>query len=297
MRGLPPLRAVVAFEATVRLGSMVLAAAELGITPSAVSHRVATLEAHFGQALFRRASGRLEPSAAGMRLAGRLAAGLDEIATACREFAPAPGRRAVGVQVAVSLATKWLRPRLGRFLAAHPGIALRIVDAPGRPDFSAGLDFALVYGADAPPGAERLLAERVRPLCSPALRRRLPADASAADLSALPLLHSRTVLGWPEWFRHMGGPAPPAGGLRFDRSHLAIDAACEGHGVVLESDLLTEAERRDGRLVAALADPRAALASVGYALVLSGTPLPAAALAFLDWLRGEAALHPGRQAG
>lgn len=297
MRGLPPLRAVVAFEATARLGSMALAAAELGITPSAVSHRIAGLEAHLGQALFRRSAGRLEPSAAGLRFAARVAAGLEEIAAASREFAAAPGPRAVVVQVASSLATKWLRPRLGRFLAAHPEVTLRIVDAPGPPDPGAGLDFALVYGADAPPGAERLLAEEVRPLCSPALRRLLPEQPGAADLLALPLLHSRNAVGWPDWCRHMGLRPPPAGGLRFDRSHMAIDAACEGHGVVLESGLLTEAERREGRLVAALPDPRAAMASAGYVLVRSGAPLAAGAFTVLNWLRAEAGLPLGAAGG
>lgn len=297
MRGLPPLRAVVAFEATARLGSMALAAAELGITPSAVSHRVASLEAHFGQALFRRSAGRLEPSEAGTRLAERVAAGLEAIAAASREFAAARAAPAVAVHVAASLAVKWLRPRLGRFLAAHPTITLRIVDAPGAPDFGSGLDFALVYGADAPAATGRLLAETVRPLCSPGLRRRLSRRASAADLLALPLVHSRNAVGWAEWCAHLGMPPPPAGGLHFDRSHLAIAAACEGHGVVLESDLLTEAERRGGRLVAALADPRAALPSAGYALVRTGRPLSDAARTFLDWLRAEAAVPPSRRPG
>ncbi|WP_372625096.1 LysR substrate-binding domain-containing protein [Falsiroseomonas sp.] len=225
-----------------------------------------------------------------MRFAERVATGLEEIAAASREFAAAPGPRAVIVQVAISLATKWLRPRLSRFLAAHPEVALRVVDASGPPDFSAGLDFALVYGADAPPGAERLLAEEVRPLCSPALRQLLPERPTAADLLALPLLHSRNAVGWPDWCRHMGTRAPPAGGIRFDRSHMAIDAACEGDGIVLESGLLTEAERREGRLVAALPNPRATIASAGYALVLSGSQLPAEALMFLSWLRAEAGL-------
>ena len=80
MRALPPLRAMVAFEATARLGSMALAAADLGITPSAVSPRIASLEAHFGQALFRRAAGRVELSAAGLRLARRAGAALAEVA-------------------------------------------------------------------------------------------------------------------------------------------------------------------------------------------------------------------------
>lgn len=289
MRKLPPLRGLVAFEATARLGSMVLAAVELGITPSAVSHRVASLEAHFGQALFRRTASRLEPTPMGARLAARVSAGLDEIAAGCQAFGAMPEPGPVSVHVATSLAVKWLRPRLGRFLAAHPEIGLRIVDGSGLPAPAAGFDLAVVYALDAPQGALLLLPEVVRPLCSPALRQRLPQALVAEDLLALPLLHTRTAVGWVEWCRHMGIRAPPPAQLRFDRSHMAIDAAAEGHGVVLESDLLTEAERRDGKLVAALPGAGAAMASVGYALVLSD-PMPSAtALRFIEWIRAEAA--------
>jgi len=285
MRDLPPLRAIVAFEATARLGSMTLAAAELGITPSAVSHRIATLEAHFGQPLFRRSPHRLEPSERGAQLAARVGQGLAEIADACRDLnrASAP---ALDLHVAASLAAKWLRPRLGRFLALHPGIGLRILDTAGQPSYRAGRDLVLLYGSDAPAGAERLLAEQVRPLCSQALRARLPEHSTPADLLALPLLHSRTAVGWAEWCRVHNLPAPaPGSGLRFDRSHIAIDAACEGQGLVLESDLLTEAERRDGRLVEAL--PGAAIASVGYALLTPAPPLTLPVRVFIQWLRSE----------
>lgn len=289
MRKLPPLRGLVAFEATARLGSMVLAAVELGITPSAVSHRIASLEAHFGQALFRRTASRLEPTPMGARFAARLGAGLDEIAAGCQAFGATPEPRPVAVHVATSLAAKWLRPRLGRFLAAHPEISLRIVDGSGLPSPAAGLDLAIVYALDAPRGALLLLPEMVRPLCSPALRQRLPQLAAAEDLLALPLLHTRTAVGWTEWCRHMGIRPPPPAQLRFDRSHMAIDAAAEGHGVVLESDLLTEAERREGRLIPALPGAGAAMASVGYALVLPDPAPSATTMHFIEWIRAEAA--------
>jgi LysR family glycine cleavage system transcriptional activator len=127
------------------------------------------------------------------------------------------------------------------------------------------------------------------PLCSPALRARMPTSPGPADLRALPLLHSRNAVGWGEWFARFGLGPPPGGGLRFDRSHVAIDAACEGHGVVLESDLLTQAERRQGLLVPALEGAEAGLPSVGYALVLRPGPLSQPARLFLAWLRAEAA--------
>lgn len=288
MRGLPPMRALIAFEATARLGSMTLAAVELGLTPSAVSHRIATLEAHFGQALFRRGGTGLTPTAQAALLARRIGGSLGEIATACGEFTAGEAPLTLDVHMPASLTAKWLRPRLGRFLAAHAEIALRVIDAAGPPPFRPGRDLVVLYGSDAPPGAEPLLRETVRPLCAPVLRDRLGPGATARDMLALPLLHSRTAVGWPEWCRTQFLPAPPAGGLRFDRSHIAIDAACEGQGVVLESDLLTEAERREGRLVEPLSQ-QAAMDSVGYALLRPAPPVSPPMAAFIAWLCAEAA--------
>ncbi|MDB5416500.1 MAG: lysR [Rubritepida sp.] len=289
MRNLPPLRAVVAFEAASRLGSMALAAEELRITPSAVSHRIATLEAHFGRPLFRRTPNGLEPLALSQRLAFRISCGLTEIAEGCRDFLDSGAMQPLDVHVNASLAAKWLRPRLTGFLLAHPSVALHIIDSAGPTAFRPGLDLALVYGSDAPAGSKPLLTESVHPLCSPILRERLPERPSIADLMALPLLHSRNAVRWPEWCRLMGAPPPPAGGLSFDRSHLAIDAASEGLGVVLESDILTGGERRSGRLVEPLAEMGASVPSVGYALLLPTAPLRAPMSAFVDWLRDQAA--------
>jgi len=286
MRRLPPLRAVVALEATVRLGGMAPAAAELGITPSAVSHRIAGLEAHLARALFRRVAGRVEPTPHARDLARRYGTALDEIAEASAEGVAAA--RTVGVHVAVSLAAKWLRPRLARFLAAQAGTELRIVDGGGLPDFGAGLQVGIVLRTEAPPEAETLLAETLRPLCSPALRKRLPKRATPADVLALPLLHSRNPVGWGDWCRALGLPRPVGLGLRFDRSHMAIAAACEGLGVVLESDLLTEAERRERRLVPMLAEAEAVLPGPGYALMLAPGRPTRAVQAFVAWLRAQA---------
>lgn len=282
MRNLPPLRAVVAFEATSRLGSMALAAEELRLTPSAVSHRIATLEAHLGQPLFRRTPNGLEPLALAQKLAFRVSCGLAEIAEGCRDFLDNGTALPLDIHVNASLAAKWLRPRLPGFLLMNPNVALHVLDATAvRP----GRDLALLYGSDAP-GVEPLLTEMVRPLCSPALRERLPAQPGVADILTLPLLHSRNAVRWPEWCRAMGLRPPPPGGLSFDRSHLAIDAACEGQGVVLESDVLTGADRRSGRLVAPL--PDAAIPSVGFALLLPEAPLRPPMDAFVAWLRHEA---------
>ncbi len=288
MRGLPPMRALIAFEATARLGSMTLAAAELGLTPSAVSHRIATLEAHFGLALFRRGATGLAPTSEAALLARRIGGSLGEIAHACHDFTRSEAPLTLDVHMPASLTAKWLRPRLGRFLAAHAEVALRVIDTAGQPPFRPGRDLVVLYGSDAPPGAEPLLRERVRPLCAPALRARLGPRPTARELLTLPLLHSRTAVGWPDWCRAQGLPAPLPGGLRFDRSHIAIDAACEGQGLVLESDLLTEAERRDGRLVPPLAEADPGMVSVGYALLAPAPPLGPAMAAFIAWLRGEA---------
>lgn len=288
MDPLPPLRALVAFEATARLGSMALAAGELGLTPSAVSHRIAALERHLGINLFRRTGGRLDLTREGKRLRASVVESLRRLAAACAEFQRPAAARQVSLHVAPSLAIKWVKPRLSAFLDANTGVELQVLEAAGPlPALGRG-DVALVYGLHAPDGAETLLTEVVMPLCSPALAARLGRAARARDLLGLPLLHSRNAVGWREWCEKFGlRGVHLGGGLRFERSHFAIDAACDGRGVVLESDILTQEERRLGRLVAPLAADRWSMPSVGYALAV-GPAMTSGARVLRDWLAAEA---------
>lgn len=273
-----PLRALVAFEAAARLGSFRAAAAELGLTPSAVSHQVRALEAGLGIALFERVGRGVELSADGREFFAGLRDGFEQLrrATDAMRRRGRPPSEVVSLRTPPSLAGRWLLPRLPALLAEHPGIDIRVnaekdqrpgEQRPGnqRPG-SGGVDLVIVYG-DARTWhglAQPLLDEALQPMCAPGL-----ADGirTPADLLRRPLIGTRgNAVSWADWFRRHGldlGRTGPA--MELDPSDVAIDAAAKGLGVVLESDVLTEEERRDGRLVAPL--PGHAVTAASYWLL------------------------------
>lgn len=252
-----PLRALVVFEAAARLGSFRAAAEELGLTPSAVSHQVRALEAGLGLGLFDRVGRGVVLSADGVELFGGIRDGFEQLRRATDRMA----RRGRGGRIEVvrvrtppSFAGRWLLPRLPALLAAHPGIDIRVnADRDQRPG-AAGVDLMIAYG-DAGAwqrSADLLLEEALQPMCAPALAAGIGAPA---DLLTRPLIGTRgNALSWASWFRRHGIGVGRAGvpAMELDPSDVAIDAAARGLGVVLESDVLTEGERLDGRLVAPL---------------------------------------------
>ncbi|MGF6230732.1 LysR family glycine cleavage system transcriptional activator [Inquilinus ginsengisoli] len=256
-----PLRALAAFEAAARLESFRAAAAELALTPSAVSHQVRILEARLGLRLFDRVGRGVVLSPEGSELFGRIGGSFDALAEAVETVARR-GRRARRSEVVLlrtppSLAGSWLLPRLPAFLAEHPEIDirvhadLRLATETGTRSEADGVDLAIWYGDHAPAAAVPLLTETVQPLCAPALAAR--ADLrSPRDLPALPLIVTRdNRLSWEGWFRRQGVALDDGftGTIQLDPSHVAIEAAVKGLGVVLEADVLAEDALRDGRLV------------------------------------------------
>lgn len=269
-----PLRALVVFEAAARRGSFRDAAGELGLTPSAVSHQVRALEAGLGVALFERVGRGVELSADGREFFAGIRDGFEQLQRATAAMRRRGTRKpsaVVSLRTPPSLAGRWLLPRLPALLAEHPGIDIRVNaekdQRPGeqRPG-TGGVDLVIVYGdARTWQGlAQPLLEETLQPLCAPALADGIRAPA---DLLWRPLIGTRgNAVSWADWFRRHGlerGRAGPA--MELDPSDVAIDAAAKGLGVVLESDVLTEEERRDGRLVAPL--PGHAVAAASYWLL------------------------------
>ena len=230
---LPPLAPLRLFEAAGRLGGFTAAAAELSVTPSAVSHAVRTLEDVLGLPLFRRDARGLTLTPAGEDLLGEATAAFEGITRAMSRL---KGTKAAGISVSVapSFATRWLMPRLPALRRAHPALALRISTErervlPGDGRFDAAIRLA---EAPAGPGEWRHLAdEKLVPVAAPChARTPLP-----ALLTKLPAIHVTSLRqDWAAWGSWAGIQAPDATrGLAFDMTHLALDAAAAGLGVVL----------------------------------------------------------------
>ncbi len=250
---LPPLKALQAFEAVSRQATFAQGAAELGVTPSAVSHQIQILEDFLGVALFERKAGKATLTHAGHVYAQEVRAAFDVISNATGLVAPKSQSGHLVIACSPSFAAKWLQPRIPDFLSEHPELKVRLFALSSHETFDKdSCDVAIIYRKPAEMGAygEPLIRESLQPLCSPGLAAALDLR-TPADLSRATLIHSVNALSWSEYFRRVGDIAVrPSNELWLNPSSMAIDAAVGGLGVILESELLAEQELRDGRLVA-----------------------------------------------
>lgn len=293
-RRLPPLAALRAFEAAAAHLSFQKAAAELSVTPTAISHQVRGLENALGQALFRRLTRRLELTPAGLRLSHALREGFDLLEAGVQSLRQRSDT--VTLTTNTAFAAKWVLPRMAALHAACPGITLRLHASDALVDLARGdADIAIRAGSGHWPDLEtlELMPERYAPLCSPQLRLN-----HAQDLPRHKLIHcdwqpnaSAPAL-WSRWFREAGvAPrtkhARPAGSdLSFSDETHALLAALAGHGVALLSLTLAAQELKSGALVQPFGP---ALDTGGYFLaVTSGRRHEAAIDAVWQWIAGEA---------
>jgi LysR family glycine cleavage system transcriptional activator len=289
---MPPLKALSAFEAASRHGSFSRAAEELGVTPSAISHHIQKLEDFLGVRVFSRHAGRAALTNAGRLYAGEIERAFGTIMGATRLVAPQSQRDHLFIASGPSFAAKWLQPRIGNFIGQHPGIGIRLSTIADLRDLETiRFDLAIAYGR--PPVVngrqiEPLLAERLRPLCSPRLIEQLGLR-EPGDLARATLIHSSNALTWTDYLRKVTGASIKARHeLWFDRSTMAIDAAVEGLGVVLESEILAAEEIDKGTLVAPFRQLEFEVETVSYYLVRSAEAKGRSHVsAFEAWLRAK----------
>ncbi|WP_436640190.1 LysR substrate-binding domain-containing protein [Microbaculum sp. FT89] len=286
---LPPLKALLAFEAASRNGNFGGGAKELGVTTSAISHQIQQLEDFLGVKLFLRHAGRATLTSAGRVYAEELEQAFEMIGVATELVAPQSQSGHLVIASGPSFAAKWLQPRLPLFLGANPGAKVRLSTLSDCNDLeSERFDIAITYGQ--PAGAQRyvepLVVEKLQPYCSPDLVQSVGLG-SIADLEKATLIHSVNALSWSNYFRRIGhGDLRPANEIWLDRSTIAIDAAVQGMGVVLESELLVAEELASGALVKPFENDDIEVQVTSYYLVKApgfrGKPQ---VLAFENWLR------------
>jgi LysR family glycine cleavage system transcriptional activator len=307
MPSLPPLNALRAFEAAARLLSLKKAAAELNVTPAAISHQVKLLEDYAGRALLVRKPRAIELTNAARAALPRLSAGFDQLADAARLLRESGPESTLTVSVAPSFATCWLMPRLHRFLSAEPEVDVRIT-ARTRQSTSVGAqsqreadtwladaDVAVLLSNGRFPGyhVERLVPLSVTPLASPRLLAgRAPAPADLRDFTLIHDDIGKLFDGhdfWDLWLEAAGAARLRLRhGVHFSHTVLALEAAVEGVGIVATLPELARPQLDDGRLVA----PFALRVELPYAyfLVAREQALQRASVqTFLAWLREQAA--------
>ncbi len=255
---LPPLDALVTFDAAARHLSFTQAAQERFVTQSAVSRQIAQLEAQLGVLLFKRRHRALDLTDDGARLASHVARAIAELHDGLAALRKARQREVLALTTTPGLASLWLIPRLPSFVAAHPGIDVRI-DASHelRPLAADGFDIAVRYGRLDETRGTPLFPETVQPVCAPALLKRLPLK-KPEDLRRHTLLQVSASSGgmpidWQLWTRGCGLPDfEPLATLTFSSYDTAVAAAVDGQGVVLGRRPLVDRLLRARKLVAPL---------------------------------------------
>ncbi|MCC0025360.1 MAG: LysR family transcriptional regulator, partial [Hyphomicrobiaceae bacterium] len=219
---------------------------------STVSRLILSLEDQLDRKLFTRERRRLIPNSAALTYQREIARALDIVHRASMSLVANPDGGTLTLAVPPTFASRWLGPRLGRFMGENPGILINMSTRIGRLDFDGEVFDAAIYcGLDDWEGVNylKLFKEKVTACVSPAFAA-LHRLECFEDLEGIPMLQLESLPNaWPDWFRGQGAkPAAPSGML-MDQFSMMIQAAIAGLGIALLPDYLAQIEISEGRLV------------------------------------------------
>lgn len=251
MTAIPPLAAIRVFEAAAKHENYTRAAEELGMTQAGVSYQIKLLEDRLGEPLFMRKGRGRVLTAAGKRIAPRIAAAFAEIESAFATLR-AEDDAVLRVSAPHTLATNWLAGKLGAFQLARPGLAVQLDVSDRFVDLESG-EFDLAVRGAVSPGvglvSQFLMRQAFLPMASPEFLERHPVE-KPDDLAHVPRL-SPGDIWWDMWFakvEHGGQIGMPTNAIRFDSQVLDGQAALAGHGVAVLNPVMFEGAVAAGRL-------------------------------------------------
>ncbi|NBZ90104.1 LysR substrate-binding domain-containing protein [Stagnihabitans tardus] len=253
-----PLRAMQAFEAFGRLGSVTAAADELGVSLGAVSQQLRKAEEAAGVRLVERAGRHVTLTARGRSYLEDLNKGFEGLRTAQNRVGRTSSDQIFTVSCLPSMASKWVAARLFDWQMRHPAATVRLVGEDIEPRLGPEqAEFRLSYGRKARNylHVAELFTDWVVPACSPAFLKQNPVR-DAADILQLPLLgiewdkDQGEAPGWTEWAQGQGlALRSLLGQMTYSLSSAAIDAAINGRGFVLAQLSMAVDDILAGRLV------------------------------------------------
>ncbi|MEM8577050.1 MAG: transcriptional regulator GcvA [Pseudomonadota bacterium] len=296
-RTLPPLRALHAFEVAARHLSFAQAAAEMGVTPGAISHQIKTLEDWLGAPVFHRLTRALRLTEAGERALPLVTEGFDRLADGAAALR-AQSDNLLTVSVSPGFGSLWLVPRLDRFRRRCPEVEIRLDGTDRLVDVARGdADVAIRYGPGGYSGvrSDRLFAMRATPVCTPDLLDRAPGLRRPEDLAHHTLLHidwKEAEGSWRTWLLAAGAHGvDPFAGPRFTREEMAVRAALDGEGVALIGDHMAADHLAAGRLVRPFAAGLSTPLVFAYHLLIAPHRAEVPKIAqFRAWLLDEVAM-------
>ncbi|MDY7539118.1 LysR substrate-binding domain-containing protein [Undibacterium sp. RTI2.1] len=285
---LPPVHALSAFESAARHASFAVAAEELCITPSALSHRIRLLEEHLCERVFVREGRSVTLTEFGRRY-------LDVVRVALRTLSdfPLPNKTTQNqLRVKITLPPTFARymfmPRLASFTKLHPEIEIEIFLFVPLYDLSLSeSDVEIRFGAGEYPNlvTKKLFVEPSFAVASPAYLQTLPPLLQPSDLRHATLLRS-ALEPWQPWFEVAKLDwAEPTTGLRIDDLGLLLEAIKHGHGVGLTRQHFAQ-ELIDQGEVVRLFDTQLATPPHAYYLVHEAQAIMRPEVqVFIDWMQ------------
>lgn len=256
---------MLAFLAVARERSFSKAASKLGVTPSALSHKVSGLEARLGLRLLSRTTRSVAPTAAGERLLRAVEPRFDEIRAEIEALSELRDKPAGTVRITCTddaLATVF-RPRLAAFLARYPDIHIEFGIDYGFTDiveqrFDAGVRLGEAVSKD-------MIAVRIGPdwrfaiVGAPSYFARRSPPTSPQELTnhnciTLRLTTGGGIYAWELKKDEREINARVDGQLRFNSIMPILDAAVDGLGLAHVPEELARPYLQDGRLVEVLVD-------------------------------------------
>lgn len=294
---LPPLRALQAFEAFGRTGSVNGAAQSLNVSPGAVSQQLKALEDFVGMTLILKDGRRavLTPEAEAYH--ALVEQGFEKLAAAQAYLAQQKEGSDLIISGLPTVLLKWLNPLLHRFQPSSGDGAIKLEATHNEPDPDLpGQMFRLTYGAVSQnfPHSRPLFTDRCFPVCSPEYLERYPQARDPVELAGLPLIgidwgaSYPTVPGWEDWFAASGitpGEIKPI--EVHSLSGLALESAVAGKGAVLAQASFAKLDLELGRLIR-LSDDDLPMPEPYYACWGQRMAERPISKEFLDWLLVEA---------
>ena len=292
-RRLPPFAAIRAFEAAARHCNLRLAAEELFLSLSAVSHQVKSLEQFLGVQLFNRTRNTLELTAAGHSYMKVLAEALDMIASATARTEAVRNTTSISINLFPSLAVLWLMPRLATFYELCPHVDVNVLTSLDPLSFRSGLiEVAIRYEeiARAASGTPILFEEKIYPVCSPHYASHAGLMEKTATFDNVTVIQCQTSPNeWEDWFKSANATGiKPFRVLNVDNRALAVQAAESGLGVAMGRTPFAQKLLAQGKLCRLTEKPLAT--GFAYTLYLSDSAVRSPAIkAFSSWLQAQGA--------
>ena len=273
VKALPPLAWFRAFESAARRLSFTAAAEEIGMTQSAVSQHVKSLETSLGVALFIRRPRGLSLTADGRKLLPQVSSALETLTVAARNFDTVPSKNVLTVAASVSIAQWLISPRLNEFTNKNPEINIRFLSTIWPDDFhTVRADVEIPFGSQKQFGRN---ATRLEPSGLVALK----SPKFSGNIESSTLIESvGTSDGWKLWAESVGGNPMPK--IFVDSYGAAMNLAINGNGIALVSNILAQDAIRSGKLI--MADKTLLTCNEGYYLRYNDKNL--LAKQFHDWL-------------